>query len=114
MGYQLGSYFASKTITAGYMMEDMEKQSATLIFRQKGKTEDSTGRQSQSPERAVGDEEKLVPLATFRSWKKLPQRLNLWAFKFDPDDPLDLSVSEGGGFPRPQLLPMADIFRSSG
>ena len=29
----------------------------------------------------------------------------------DPNNPSDLSVSEGGGFPRPDLLPMADIFR---
>ena len=62
----------------------------------------------------VDDNDKLVPLATCRSWKKLPKRVNLWVFKFDPNDPTELSVSEGGGFPRPDLLPMADIFRSSG
>lgn len=95
------------------MMEDIEKKSTTLIYRHKENTEDSTREPSQSSEKAAGDEEKMVCLATFRSWKKLSKRINLWVFKFDPEDPLDLSVSEGGGFPRPQLLPMTDIFRST-
>lgn len=109
----------------GYMMEEIEKSSATtLIFRQRESTADSepdntamsqssTDEQSQSSKK-VGDDKKEVPYATFRSWKKLPKRINLWVFKFDPDDPADLSMSEGGGFPRPELLPMADIFRSPG
>mmetsp|Transcript_2777 Transcript_2777/g.5895 ORF Transcript_2777/g.5895 Transcript_2777/m.5895 type:complete len:264 (-) Transcript_2777:101-892(-) len=117
-----GKWIMGKSIQICYMMEDIEKSTATtLIFRNKENTEDSNTvrsqrsmeKQTQSPKKGH-DEEKMVPLSTFRSWKKLSKLVNLWVFKFDPDDPSDLSVSEGGGFPRPELLPMADIFRSAG
>ena len=63
---------------------------------------------------APDDNETVVPLASFRTWKKLPKRLNVWVFQFDANNPTDLSLSDGAGFPRPDLLPMADIFRSFG
>ena len=69
-------------------------------------------KQSTNKKEDDDDDDKLVPLATFRSWKKLPHRVSLWVFQFDPSNPSDLKVSEDGGFPRPDLLPMADIFRS--
>lgn len=116
------SWVMGKSIQICYIMEEIEKSSAaTMIFRQKGwednsdnatstTSQGSAEKQSQSSE-GVADEEKNVPLATFRSWKKLSKRLNLWVFRFDPDDPTDLSISGGAGFPQPELLPMADIFR---
>lgn len=110
-----GKWIIGKSIQICYMMEDLPRgrEAATLIYRHRGNTKEPTEEQSLS-EKAVGHEEKMVCLATFRSWKKLSKRLKLWVFKYDPEDPHDLSVSEGGGFPRPQLLPMADIFRSPG
>ena len=110
----------------GYMMEDLETSSAsTLIYRQKESDKDSPKKsntsmsqssedtkQSTAKKEEDVDNDKLVPLATFRSWKKLPHRVSLWVFQFDPSNPSDLKVSEDGGFPRPDLLPMADIFRS--
>jgi len=96
-------------------MEEIElSSSATLVFRKKGNAADSEPDNQNTSEKQCQSSEKLVPFATFRSWKKLPRRLNLWVFQFDPDDPCDLSSSEGGGFPRPSLLAMADIFRSVG
>lgn len=100
-------------------MEDIDSSSAaTLIFR----PQENAGAHSAEPDdnaalkqsQSTNEKEKSVPLATFRKWKKLPKRLNLWVFKFDPRDPIDLSSSEGGGFPRPELLPIADIFQSIG
>lgn len=121
-----GKWIMGRSIQICYVMEDMElSSSATLVFRKKendtdpepdnaaASNQNTPGKECQSSEK-VDDDTKLVPLATFRSWKKLPKRLNLWVFQFDPDDPCDLSSSEGGGFPRPSLLPMADIFRSVG
>ena len=70
-----------------------------------------SGEQSQT---SLDDNDKKVPLASFRKWTKLKKRVNVWVFKLDPDNPCDLSHSEGGGFPRPDLLPMADIFRTIG
>jgi hypothetical protein len=70
--------------------------------------------QSSSKKEEIHDDNKnkLVPLASFRTWKKLQKRLILWVFKFNPNDLTDLSTSEGGGFPRPEFLPIADIFHS--
>ena len=81
-----------------------------------GGTETAIGMQSKSSLKKGGDGDKniMIPLASFWTWKKLPKRLNLWVFKFDPADPTDLSFSDRGGFPRPELLPIADIFRSVG
>lgn len=116
-------------------MEDIDQSAEdTLFFRQKDKnnaedsdekatkanTKSSVEKQSPNPIKEStandddDDDEKLIPLAAFRTWKKLPKRLNVWVFQFDPNNPSDLSLSEGGGFPRPELLPMADIFRSFG
>lgn len=113
-------------------MEDIDQSTEdTLFFRQnKSSSADdsdketikdesvpsSAKKQSPSSKNQGGegndDDEKIVPLATFRTWKKLPKRLNVWVFQFNPINPTDLSLSKGGGFPRPDLLPMADIFRS--
>jgi len=114
-------------------MEDIDQSTEeTLFFRQKetanvddsddnkksaNSNQSSANQQSSSAKNecaADDDDDKVVPLAAFRTWKKLPKRLNVWAFQFDPKNPTDLSLSEGGGFPRPELLPMADIFRSFG
>ncbi|KAL3807409.1 hypothetical protein ACHAXA_009471 [Cyclostephanos tholiformis] len=96
-------------------MEDIDSSSTTtLVFRPQENvaafTVEPDGKASTNQSQSSNQKE--VPLATFRKWKKLPKRLNLWVFKFDPDDPIDLSSSEGGGFPRPELLPIADIFQS--
>ncbi|KAL7531425.1 hypothetical protein ACHAWF_003765 [Thalassiosira exigua] len=111
-----GKWIMGKSIQLCYMVEEIENfSSTTLIFRPR---EDATESDKTAVSDSPGGGEKggdEVPLATFRQWKKLPKRLNLWVFKFDPDnDPSDLSLSEGGGFPRPELLPMSDIFRPIG
>ena len=108
-----GKWIMGQSIQICYVMEDIDRSSATtLVFRPKvpsaPTTSDTTTTCANNSE-----EEKLVPLAQFRRWNKLSKRLNMWVFRFDPDNPLDLSVSEGGGFPRPELLPLSDIFRSS-
>lgn len=111
------------TIQLCYRMEDIESSSATtLVFRTNKKSNilkseiasadtATTGEQTQNS--LDEDDKKSVTLASFRRWTKLKKRINVWVFKFDPDNPCDLSHSEGGGFPRPDLIPMADIFRST-
>lgn len=108
------------TIQLCYSVEDIEPTSATtLVFRPKknidvSKTEDTADGVEQSQTSVDDNDNKTVPLASFRKWTKLKKRINVWVFKLDPDNPCDLSHSEGGGFPRPDLLPMADIFRTIG
>jgi hypothetical protein len=110
------------------MMEDIDWSSvSTLIFRPNDNSSSTSNneteeQQSQSSSKKDelnhtddddGNKSMVVQLASFRTWKKLPKRLVLWVFQFNPNDPTDLSTSTGGGFPRPELLPIADIFRST-
>ena len=115
-----GKWIMRKSIQACYVMEDTDRTAmCSMAFRPMKQHPDVTpGKQDEkippTPKVAdtpLGQEENLIPLATFRSWNKLSKRLNIWVFKFDPENPTDLSVSEGGGFPRPELLPLSDIFR---
>ena len=112
------------TIQLCYSVEEIESSSATtLVFRPKKKIEESktedaadgnneqSAKTSQTQNSLDDNDKKPVPLASFRKWTKLKKRINVWVFKLDPDNPCDLSHSEGGGCPRPDLLPMADIFR---
>ena len=113
---EAGKWIMGKSIQACYVMEDIDRTaSCSMAFRpvKRVRTEQHVKQDNKSPmeETNCPKEEKLIPLATFRSWNKLSKRLNIWVFKFDPDDPTDLSVSEDGGFPRPDLLPLSDIFR---
>ncbi|KAL7517572.1 hypothetical protein ACHAWX_002491 [Stephanocyclus meneghinianus] len=115
-----GKWIMGKSIQACYVMEDIDRTAlCSMAFRPMKQYPDlNPGTEDVNiiPTQKVGDtplgqEENLIPLASFRSWNKLSKRLNIWVFKFDPENPTDLSVSEGGGFPRPELLPLSDIFR---
>ena len=114
---EMGKWIMGKSIQVCYVMEDIDRTtSCSMAFRpvkQPSKENELTSDTlSLSKETDVSiKEEKLIPLATFRSWIKLSKRLNVWVFKFDPNDPTDLSATQDGGFPRPELLPLSDIFR---
>eukprot|EP00541_Cyclophora_tenuis_P012898 CAMPEP_0116575216 /NCGR_PEP_ID=MMETSP0397-20121206/19834_1 /TAXON_ID=216820 /ORGANISM="Cyclophora tenuis, Strain ECT3854" /LENGTH=200 /DNA_ID=CAMNT_0004104083 /DNA_START=410 /DNA_END=1012 /DNA_ORIENTATION=+ len=53
---------------------------------------------------AEGDELK------FREYQKLGKRILVWCFPLNKYDPMEPDPSDGG-FPRPELIPLADIFR---
>lgn len=46
----------------------------------------------------------------FRQLPKLSKQLSLWCFPFDPQNPLAPNP-DGVGFPRPELIPIASLFR---
>ena len=48
-------------------------------------------------------------LATFRQLKKLSKRIVIWVYPFDPTNPTAPNP-EGGGFPRPELIPLTSLF----
>lgn len=116
---ETGHWLMGKSIQACYVMEDIDRTgSCSMAFRPMKKMDkqgDSITEDNATPQKKDIDSsdkgEKLIPLATFRSWNKLSKRLNVWVFRFDPDDPTELSATEDGGFPRPELLPLSDIFR---
>lgn len=121
-----GTWIMGTSIQICYTLESIDWPSvSTLIFRPNGsssssadnnETEEHQSQSSSKKEELNHDDDgnkSVIPLASFRTWKKLPKRLILWVFQFNPNDPTDLSTSTGGGFPRPELLPIADIFRST-
>lgn len=75
-----------------YRVEEFNaNESATLIFAPK-KTE--------SPEAA----------SLFRQLPKLSKRISLWCYPMDKNNPQE-PLPEGGGFPRPEMMPITSLFR---
>jgi hypothetical protein len=75
-----------------YRVEEFNtSESATLIFAAK-----RTG----SPKGA----------SLFRQLPKLSKRISLWCYPMDKNNPEE-PVPEGGGFPRPEMMPIASLFR---
>ena len=66
-------------------------ESATLIF----------------PKRKDASEEP----SNFRQLPKLSKRIVAWCYPLDPDNPMEPNP-EGGGFPRPDLIPVTALFRT--
>ena len=56
-------------------------------------------------------------LSSFQKLRKIPKQIVMWCFPFDPTDPhkdMELSTEmdgvEGGGFPRPEMIPISSLF----
>lgn len=49
-------------------------------------------------------------LATFRQLKKLSKRIVMWVYPFDPANPTEPNDTTGGGFPRPEMIPLTTLF----
>ena len=46
----------------------------------------------------------------FKKVIKIPKRIILWIYPFDPNNPLE-PIPNGGGFPRPEFIPISDLFK---
>mmetsp|Transcript_20330 Transcript_20330/g.24263 ORF Transcript_20330/g.24263 Transcript_20330/m.24263 type:complete len:310 (+) Transcript_20330:59-988(+) len=49
-------------------------------------------------------------LSSFRRLEKLPKRIVIWCYPFDPLNPKELTLEKGGGFPRPEMIPISSLF----
>lgn len=50
-------------------------------------------------------------LSTFQCLKPIPKQIIIWLYPFDPDNPLELDMSNvGNTFPRPDLIPISSLY----
>ena len=91
-------YAFGQTLQLAYRLEDITERkgrSATLVFRENNQTE-------RKEEEGI-----MTELA------RLPKRIVAWIYPYDPKKPNELDPSDGG-FPNPERIPIAQLFRSAG
>lgn len=82
------SHVFGDALRVTYRVEELNaNESATLIF----------------PKRSDSSK-------TFRQLPKISKRIILWCYPVDKNNPTE-PAPEGGGFPRPEMLPIASLFR---
>jgi hypothetical protein len=94
-------YAFGEALHVAYRTEDVDKyQSATLVlngnYNKKDKKSAEKFKQGSGP---------------FKGLHKLSKRILLWCYPLEPDDPT-APEPEGGGFRRPELIPIANLFRA--
>uniref|UniRef100_A0A7S4V4P0 Uncharacterized protein n=1 Tax=Ditylum brightwellii TaxID=49249 RepID=A0A7S4V4P0_9STRA len=124
-------YIFGDTIQATYRVEDIDPtESATLLYEDDGDEccstiRDSDGDDNNVPTSKVSSRKRRVnaakgpsssrqkssklKIATFRQLIKIPKRIVIWCYPFDPSNPTEPNT-EGGGFPRPELIPISSLF----
>uniref|UniRef100_A0A7S4JT09 Uncharacterized protein n=1 Tax=Odontella aurita TaxID=265563 RepID=A0A7S4JT09_9STRA len=117
-------YLFGDTIQITYKVEEIQtSESATLLYNADSSDDEegsSEGRASTNmgggrvessakQQKRKSNSSKSTTLASFRRLDKLPKRIVIWCFRLDPQNPTAPNP-EGGGFPRPELVPMSSIF----
>lgn len=75
-----------------YRVEETNSyETATLIFSERNELSDRS--------------------SDFRQRSKLSKRFVLWCYPLNKSNPTEPIQDEGGGFPRPEMIPIASIFR---
>ena len=90
-------YAFGENLHVAYRAEDLDRDhSATLIFRNNDYSKEKKDKIGNGP---------------FKALIKLSKRIVLWCYPLDPNDPTEIDP-EGGGFRRPELIPIANLFRA--
>ena len=100
-------YSFGKRMKLMYRLQPQTTQHETLVFRKEsGKKDDINGELSTQNMR--GDCQRL---------KRLSKRLLVWVFPTTDEAAAmgrdESNTMEGGGFPRPEMIPLADLFRTN-
>ena len=116
------SYLFAETLQVTYRAEEIKtSDSVTLLFNNKadqGKETDKNANSSKGKRKQPVDADddsgkkgstKVLATATFRTLKKLSKRIIIWVYPFDPANP-SAPIPEGGGFPRPEMIPLTSLF----
>ena len=122
-------YLFADTLQVTYRVEDISTtNSATLLFNDPAGS-NASANEDANPEEAATDASRSKKrsahnttatkrdntskaggtLATYRQLKKLSKRIVIWVYPFDPANPTAPNP-EGGGFPRPELIPLTSLF----
>ena len=116
------SYLFAESLQVTYRAEEIKtSDSVTLLYNNKadqGKEsgEDASSSSKGKRKRSAGADGSTAKkgstgtteLATFRTLKKLSKRIVVWVYPFDPANPS--APNQGGGFPRPEMIPITSLF----
>mmetsp|Transcript_37601 Transcript_37601/g.81936 ORF Transcript_37601/g.81936 Transcript_37601/m.81936 type:complete len:283 (+) Transcript_37601:235-1083(+) len=111
-------YLFADTLQVTYRVEDISTtDSVTLLFNDpddsvngdtKSAAADKASSMSKKKRSAPNASKAGGTLATYRQLKKLSKRIFIWVYPFDPANPT--APNPGGGFPRPELIPLTSLF----
>jgi hypothetical protein len=113
------SMIFGETLQITYKTEEISQASVTLRFgggmeelvagdQQVAVEAKSKGRKRNRPSQPPAT--KMIKLATFQQSKTLPKRIICWCYPFEIEDPMSPNPLQGGGFPRPETIPMSSLF----
>jgi len=101
-------YAFGDTLQLAYRMEDVDVyQSATLLYNSKKSTDDETKKKKKKNN---DHDDSKAGSGGFQALTKLSKRFLLWCYKLDSQDPTAPDPPRGG-FVRPEMIPMAHLFR---
>ena len=106
------SYLFGKTLQVTYRAEEIKtSDSVTLLYTNtsKGTTAGGDGSGGDGGGKDKRKRSADTELATFRTLKKLSKRIIIWVYPFDSANPTAPNP-EGGGFPRPEMIPLTSLF----
>ena len=99
-----------ETLQLTYKMEEIAHSSVTLKFKDLVDEEIEYPETSGRTRKRKNLNAQTIKLATFRQLTTLPKRIVCWCYSFDPNDPTAPNPLEGGGFPRPETIPILSLF----
>lgn len=109
-GLDIKFAFSDDDIQVTYKVKSLKTMySATLSYHTVCNTSNCDG-DSHNNSAAVPLGKGVKQLSSFRRLQKLPKQIIMWCYPFDPLNPKELTLKEGGGFPRPEMIPISGLF----
>jgi len=113
-GLDIKFAFGDDDIQITYKVEVVKTMnSATLsynIIRDASSCADDSHNNITKAAKKPSDGKAIKRLSSFRRLEKLPKRIVIWCYPFDPLNPKELTLEKGGGFPRPEMIPISSLF----
>lgn len=115
-------YLFGESIQITYKIEEIStSKCATLVFNVEGDNHDddtstvSELNENRSRKRKQNSkcerDQFMESNITFTQLRKIPKRLVIWCFPFDPKKPMEPYPCDGG-FPRPEFIPITSLFKN--
>lgn len=106
-------YLFGDTIQLTYKVEEIPANScATLMYDEIGEREPlDDAERNKKEQNGSEDTATSHDNVMFSSMLKIPKRILVWCYPFDVSNPT-VPNPPGGGFPRPELVPITSLFRN--